>query len=106
VRADGITRLSMRGSQVRARPGVDPARARNPLVSRSLDGTEVEPDELRARILARHRIVAVTSPSGVAVEEDVMVRVKRDTLADHFKVCGGRTGGGSVITVYARPGHC
>ncbi|MEU4178481.1 glycosyltransferase family 39 protein [Streptomyces sp. NPDC026589] len=86
--------------------GVDLARARGPAASHSLYGTEVPPDELRARMLTRYRIVAVDSPSGVAVEDDVMARVKRDTLADHFEVCSVRTADGSAITVYARPGHC
>ncbi|NED85677.1 hypothetical protein G3I76_37030 [Streptomyces sp. SID11233] len=57
-------------------------------------------------MLARHRIVVVASPSGAAVEDSAMVRVKRDTLADHFEACGKRTVDGSVITVYARPGRC
>lgn len=86
--------------------GVDLARARGPVTSHSLYGTEVPPDELRARMLARHRIVAVASPPGVAVEDDAITRVKRDTLADHFEVCGKRTVSSSVITVYARPGLC
>ncbi|MEV0260240.1 hypothetical protein AB0I49_02685 [Streptomyces sp. NPDC050617] len=87
-------------------PGVDLARARGPLPSHSLYGTEVGPDELRARMLARHRIVAVASPPGVTVEDSAMARVKRDTLADRFEACGKRTVDGSVITVYALPGRC
>lgn len=86
--------------------GVDLARAHGPATSHSLYGTEVPPDKLRARMLTRYRIVAVASPPGVAVEDDAMARVKRDTLADYFKACSVRTADGSVVTVYARPGHC
>lgn len=108
---DGVVYLSVKrrawelaGSGPAA--GVDLARARGPVASHSLYGTEVTPEKLRARMLARPRIVAVASPPGAAVEDDAMARVKRDTLADHFTVCGERTAHGSVVTVYARPGRC
>lgn len=109
---DGVVYLSVQrrawelAEPGRPAPGVDLARARDPLTSHSLYGTEVAPDELRARMLARHRIVVVASPSGVAVKDSAMLRVKRDTLADHFEACGKRTVDGSVITAYARPGRC
>ncbi|MEE4493744.1 glycosyltransferase family 39 protein [Streptomyces sp. BE230] len=108
---DGVVYLSVkRRAWELADPGpargVDLARARGPLTSHSLYGTEVAPGELRARILARHRIVVVASPSGVTVEDSAVARVKRDALAGHFDVCGKRTVDGSVITVYAHPGHC
>ncbi|AXE81344.1 hypothetical protein C5746_35285 [Streptomyces atratus] len=108
---DGLVYLSVKRrawelAEPRPAPGVDLARARGPLTSHSLYGTEVAPDELRARMLARHRIVAIASPSGVTVEDSAMARVKHDTLADHFEACGKRTVDGSVITVYARPGRC
>ncbi|OKK17073.1 hypothetical protein AMK09_21165 [Streptomyces sp. CB02488] len=109
---DGVVYLSVKrrawelAESGRPVPGVDLARARDPLTSHSLYGTEVAPGQLRARMLARHRIVVVASPSGVAVEDSALVRVKRGTLADHFEACGKRTVDGSVITVYARPGRC
>ncbi|MFJ5847388.1 glycosyltransferase family 39 protein [Streptomyces sp. NPDC092903] len=108
---DGVVYLSVKRrawelAEPGPAPGTDLARARGPLTSHSLYGTEVAPDELRARMLARHRIVAVASPSGVTVEDSAMARVKRDMLADHFEACGRRTVHGSVITVYARPGRC
>ncbi|MEU0685923.1 glycosyltransferase family 39 protein [Streptomyces uncialis] len=108
---DGVVYLSVKRrawelAESAPLPGVDLARERGPNVSHSLYGTEVAPTELRTRMLARHRIIAVGSPPGVAVEDDPMARVKRDTLADHFRVCGERRAGGAVITVYARPDHC
>lgn len=108
---DGVVYLSEKRrawelAESRPTAGVDLARARSPVASHSLYGTEVAPDELRARMLARHRIVAVDSPPGVAVEDDASARMKRDTLADRFEVCGERTLNGSLITVYSRPGHC
>ncbi|WP_324792451.1 glycosyltransferase family 39 protein [Streptomyces cyaneofuscatus] len=108
---DGVVYLSVKRrawelADSRPVAGVDLARARGPAASHSLYGTEVTPDELRARMLAHYRIVAVDSPPGVTVEDDAMARVKRNTLADHFNACSVRTTDGSVITVYARPGHC
>ncbi|MFD7150398.1 MULTISPECIES: glycosyltransferase family 39 protein [Streptomyces] len=108
---DGVVYLSVKRrawelADSRPAAGVDLARAQGPATSHSLYGTEVPPDKLRARMLTRYRIVAVGSPSGVAVEDDAMARVKRDTLADYFEACSVRTTDGSVITVYARPGHC
>ncbi|WP_329558261.1 hypothetical protein OG711_02725 [Streptomyces uncialis] len=86
--------------------GTDLARERGPAASHSLYGTEVAPAELRTRMLARHRIIAVGSPPGGAVENDPMAQVKRDTLANHFEACGERRAGGAMITVYARRDHC
>ncbi|MFI6523866.1 glycosyltransferase family 39 protein [Streptomyces uncialis] len=86
--------------------GTDLARERGPAASHSLYGTEVAPAELRTRMLARHRIIAVGSPPGDAVENDPMARVKRDTLANHFEACAERRAGGAMITVYARPDQC
>lgn len=108
---DGVVYLSVKRrawelADSRPVAGVDLARVRGPAASHSLYGTEVTPDELRARMLTRYRIVAVASPPGVTVEDDTMARVKRNTLAAHFNACSVRTTDGSVITVHARPGHC
>ncbi|MFF7205439.1 glycosyltransferase family 39 protein [Streptomyces sp. NPDC008141] len=108
---DGVVYLSIKlraWELAEATPaaGVDLARARGPVASPSLYGTEIAPAELRARMLARDRIVAVASPPGIAVDDDPMTRVKRNTLADHFRVCGEHMVEGAVITVYARPGRC
>ncbi|MFJ9111076.1 glycosyltransferase family 39 protein [Streptomyces sp. NPDC102283] len=108
---DGVVYLSVKRrawelADSRPVAGVDLARARGPAASHSLYGTEVAPDELRARMLARHRIVAVASPPGVAVDDDERARTKRETLAEHFEVCGERVVAGSVITVHARTNHC
>lgn len=108
---DGVIYLSVKRrawelADPRPVAGVDLARARGPAASHSLYGTEVAPDELRVRMLARHRIVAVASPPGVAVEDDDTARMKRETLAEHFEACGEHRVAGSFITVYARTNHC
>ncbi|MFE2296086.1 hypothetical protein [Streptomyces sp. NPDC059452] len=84
----------------------DLALAASPAASGTLFGTEVTPAEIRARILAARRIIAVEDVIGEPGDSTGRAATKRATLEAHFEVCDTRRVTRAQITVYARPGHC
>ncbi|WP_406250977.1 hypothetical protein [Streptomyces cyaneofuscatus] len=84
----------------------DLALATSPAASGTLFGTEVTPGEIRARMLASRRIVAVQDVIGEPGDSTGRGAAKLATLQAHFEVCGTRRVTRAQITVYARPGLC
>ncbi|KUL33913.1 hypothetical protein ADL22_31745 [Streptomyces sp. NRRL F-4489] len=90
----------------------DLALARGPVASRTLYGTELSGDEIRARMLASRRIVVAGDPAGQPLDTNDQELAKRATLRSAFTPCETRTVRGARITVYARVGgpggggHC
>ncbi|MFF7753867.1 hypothetical protein ACFZCP_32585 [Streptomyces sp. NPDC007971] len=80
----------------------------SPEDSGTLKGVEAAPGQIRAAMLARHRILLVTDATGVAspvsAERD---RVKISVLRGHFAVVADEEVRGRRVTVYERraPGH-
>ncbi|MHC6626287.1 glycosyltransferase family 39 protein [Streptomyces globosus] len=92
-------------------PGVygtldDLALERTPAASASLWGTELPPDEIRARLLASPRVVALTDPEGQPLDPYPREAVKREVLATHFDVCSVTSLHGARLTIHARRGTC
>ena len=89
------------------RAGVrDLALDRPPAASRTLQGTELPAAEIRRRILAEDRIVALTDPAREPLDALGPEAVKRETLTAYFRVCGTKRVHGAQVVVYARPGRC
>ncbi|MDF2268854.1 glycosyltransferase family 39 protein [Streptomyces coacervatus] len=84
----------------------DLALAESPAASRTLQGTELPADEIRRRILAQHRIIALSDPAGQPLDPFPREEVKRRTLGAYFEECGRTRVHGARITVYVRRGHC
>lgn len=84
----------------------DLALSRPPDSSRSLYGTEIPADRIRARMLASPRIIVLGDPSGEPVDETSREVTKRTTLRDHFERCSTQDVTGARITIYARRGGC
>lgn len=74
--------------------------------SHSLQGTELPAEDIRRKILASTRILALTDPRGQPLDTNVQEVVKRRTLAKYFQNCGTQTLHGARLMMYARPGHC
>ncbi|WP_284575651.1 glycosyltransferase family 39 protein [Streptomyces sp. 2P-4] len=92
-------------------PGVygtlsDLALERTPAASASLWGTELPPDEIRARLLASPRVLALTDPEGQPLDPYPREAVKREVLAAHFDVCSVTDLHGARLTIHARHGTC
>lgn len=108
---DGLLFTPARRAWILATPGPyahldDLALATSPAASGTLFGTEVTPGELRARMLASRRIVAVQDVIGEPGDSTGRGAAKLATLQAHFEVCGTRRVTRAQITVYARPGLC
>ncbi|MFI5679477.1 glycosyltransferase family 39 protein [Streptomyces cellulosae] len=84
----------------------DLALARPPASSRTLQGTELPASEIRRRILAAHRVIALTDPPGQPLDPFPEEKVKRQLLSEDFEVCERVPLLGAQLLVYARPGHC
>ncbi|MFF0016620.1 glycosyltransferase family 39 protein [Streptomyces sp. NPDC005374] len=80
----------------------DLALDRGPAESHTLYGTEVPAPEIRARMLATARIVAVGDPVGQPLDQNPQERTKRQVLADHFVPVRVRKVRGALITEYLR----
>ncbi|MER7397883.1 hypothetical protein ABT381_20540 [Streptomyces sp. NPDC000151] len=99
-------RVWTRSEPERFRDLTDLALSRAPDSSRSLYGTEVSADRIRARMLGTERIVVLSDPRDEPEDETSAEIVKRTTLRDSFTQCGTQDVTGARVTVYARPGHC
>ncbi|WP_269648929.1 glycosyltransferase family 39 protein [Streptomyces sp. ActVer] len=84
----------------------DLALAKSPAASHTLQGTELSADEIRRRILAANRIVALTDPPGQPLDSFAQEKVKRQTLKTYFEPCERIQVRGAQIVVYAQAGHC
>ncbi|WP_328874911.1 glycosyltransferase family 39 protein [Streptomyces sp. NBC_00287] len=77
-----------------------------PTASHTLYGTEVPASEIRARLLATDRVVALRDPAGQPVDQTAQEITKRRVLARYFEECSTRQLQGASITVHAQPGAC
>ncbi|MFG2989960.1 hypothetical protein ACGFZK_11825 [Streptomyces sp. NPDC048257] len=84
----------------------DVALDRGPAASRSLQGTEVPPDRIRAALLASPRVIALLDPAGQPLDPYPREVVKREELAARFDLCSMTEVRGARVAVYARPGTC
>ncbi|WP_051722999.1 glycosyltransferase family 39 protein [Streptomyces albus] len=84
----------------------DLALRRSPADSATLQGTEVPADEIRRRILAADRVIALTDPEGQPLDAFRAEAVKRETLNAHFRRCGPVRVHGAQVVVYVRSGAC
>ncbi|MFF4252230.1 glycosyltransferase family 39 protein [Streptomyces sp. NPDC001663] len=84
----------------------DLALARSPAASRTLQGTELPADEIRRRILAADRIIALTDPPDQPLDAFPQEKVKRQILKTYYEPCERTRVLGAQIVVYARKGHC
>jgi mannosyltransferase len=84
----------------------DLALAESPAASRTLQGTELPAAEIRRRILASDRVIALMDPPGQPLDPFPQEEIKRRTLATGFEACARTLVRGAQIVVYARPGHC
>ncbi|MEV7519717.1 hypothetical protein [Streptomyces sp. NPDC091371] len=92
-------------------PGVyeglrDVALDRSPAASRSLQGTELPPEAIRAALLASPRVIALSDPADQPLDPYPGEAAKREVLADGFERCSLTGVRGARVAVYARPGHC
>ncbi|MFI7360350.1 hypothetical protein ACIBTP_41405 [Streptomyces avidinii] len=84
----------------------DVALDRTPQASRSLQGTELSPERIRAALLASPRVIALLDPAGQPLDPYPREAVKREELAARFDLCSTTEVRGARIAVYARPGTC
>uniref|UniRef100_A0AAU2JVW2 Glycosyltransferase RgtA/B/C/D-like domain-containing protein n=1 Tax=Streptomyces sp. NBC_00049 TaxID=2903617 RepID=A0AAU2JVW2_9ACTN len=84
----------------------DVALDRSPAASRSLQGTELPPDRIRAALLASPRVVALLDPAGQPLDPYAREAVKREVLDESFDRCSITGVRGARVAVYARPGGC
>ncbi|MET9143678.1 glycosyltransferase family 39 protein [Streptomyces sp. NPDC004042] len=84
----------------------DLALSGSPAASATLQGTELPAAEIRRRILAADRIVALADPPGQPLDPYPQEAVKRDVLHRQFEVCARVHVHGAQVLRYARPGRC
>ncbi|MEU4889433.1 MULTISPECIES: glycosyltransferase family 39 protein [Streptomyces] len=89
------------------RAGVrDLALRQGPAASATLQGTELPADEIRRRVLAADRVIAVTDPEGQPLDAFRGEAVKRETLDAHFRRCEPVRVHGAQVVVHVRSGSC
>ncbi|MCX5273704.1 hypothetical protein [Streptomyces virginiae] len=84
----------------------DVALDRTPVASRSLQGTELPPDRIRAALPASPRVIALMDPEGQPLDPYPREAAKRAELAASFDLCSVTAVRGARVAVYARPGGC
>ncbi|MEU3600512.1 glycosyltransferase family 39 protein [Streptomyces sp. NPDC006798] len=82
----------------------DVSLAARPRASDTLFGTELPPAEIRAAMLRTDRIVAVQDPRGEPVDPFPEERVKREVLAESFRLVEERVVDGVRVGLYVREG--
>ncbi|RSS74712.1 hypothetical protein EF918_24705 [Streptomyces sp. WAC06614] len=92
-------------------PGVygalsDLALDRAPAASRTLQGTELPSEGIRARLTEAPRVLALLDPADQPWDAYPREAVKRQTLAVFFDLCEIRPVHGARVALYARPGAC
>ncbi|MCC3653235.1 glycosyltransferase family 39 protein [Streptomyces sp. S07_1.15] len=89
------------------RAGVkDLALRQGPAASATLQGTELPADEIRRRVLAADRVIAVTDPEGQPLDAFRGEAVKRETLDARFSRCEPVRVHGAQVVVHVRSGSC
>ncbi|MBT2448200.1 hypothetical protein J7F03_14140 [Streptomyces sp. ISL-43] len=86
----------------------DLALSRTPEASRSLQGVERTPEEIREALLdpGVDRVVALLDPAGQPLDGYPAEAVKRQTLVSAFDLCSVTPLRGARVAVFARPGNC
>ncbi|MFJ7592167.1 hypothetical protein ACIQZO_33350 [Streptomyces sp. NPDC097617] len=84
----------------------DVALDRTPTSSRSLQGTELPPERIRAALLDSPRVIALLDPAGQPLDPYPKEAVKREELAARFDLCSMTGVRGARVAVYGRPGTC
>ncbi|MEU4683629.1 glycosyltransferase family 39 protein [Streptomyces xinghaiensis] len=84
----------------------DLALRQGPAASATLQGTELPADEIRRRVLAADRVIAVTDPEGQPLDAFRVEAVKRETLDAHFRRCEPVRVHGAQVVVHVRAGSC
>ncbi|UGY92785.1 hypothetical protein [Streptomyces gobiensis] len=80
----------------------DIALKETPEKSGTLHGIEYPAGDIRERIAAADRIIALADPEGQPLDETPQETVKRDALGKHFNDCRTITVHGARVTVWAR----
>ncbi|MFD3697494.1 hypothetical protein ACFWUZ_15280 [Streptomyces sp. NPDC058646] len=84
----------------------DVALARSPAASRSLQGTELTAERIRAALAGADRVIALQDPEDQPLDPYPAEAAKRAALASGFDLCSATGVRGARVTVYARPGGC
>lgn len=84
----------------------DVALAESPAGSDTLWGAELPAAELRARLLAAPRVLAVLDPADEPVDPYPREAVKRQALVTDFELCRITPVQGARLALFARPGTC
>ncbi|MER5930135.1 hypothetical protein [Streptomyces sp. NPDC002054] len=84
----------------------DLALARTPTASRTLQGTELPSQEIRARLFDAPRVLVLLDPADQPRDPYPREVVKRQTLVSQFDLCSIREIRGARVALYARPGEC
>ncbi|QES52334.1 hypothetical protein DEJ50_11060 [Streptomyces venezuelae] len=84
----------------------DLALAEPPAASRTLQGTELGSQEIRARLFTTPRVVVLLDPPDQPRDPYPREVVKRQTLVSQFDLCEVRETRGARIALYAHPGQC
>ncbi|MFJ3881200.1 hypothetical protein ACIPW5_27600 [Streptomyces sp. NPDC090077] len=92
-------------------PGVygtlrDVALSRSPAASRTLHGTELPPEAVRAAVLASPRVIALLDPPDQPLDAHPAEAAKREALTAGFDLCSLTPVHGAQVAVYARRGGC
>lgn len=92
-------------------PGVygglrDVALERSPRASRTLQGSELPSERIRAALIASPRVIALLDPADQPLDPYPREAVKRQTLAAWFDLCSVTPVRGARVALYARPGDC
>ncbi|MFD2619897.1 glycosyltransferase family 39 protein [Streptomyces chumphonensis] len=80
----------------------DIALAQSPAASGTLRGVEYPGDQIRRRILAEDRVIALTDPAGQPLDQTSQEKIKRETLQSHFTVCQRVMVHGAEVRLWAR----
>ncbi|AZM91147.1 glycosyltransferase family 39 protein [Streptomyces sp. W1SF4] len=84
----------------------DVALSRTPAQSRTLHGTELPADAVRAAVLASPRVIALLDPPDQPLDHDPAEAAKREALARSFDRCSVTPVRGARVAVYAWRGTC
>ncbi|MGW6706021.1 glycosyltransferase family 39 protein [Streptomyces sp. NPDC054956] len=86
----------------------DIALSRTPAASRSLQGVERTPEQIREALLDPRvdRVVALLDPVGQPLDGYPAEAVKRQTLVSSFELCSVTPLRGARVALFARPGDC
>lgn len=84
----------------------DVALDRSPAASRSLQGTELPPEAIRAALAGSPRVIALLDPEGQPLDPYPAEEAKRRALAAGFDLCSLTEVRGARVAIYAGRGAC